>query len=48
MWIEIQEGPIKECGVNGRGPRGPCGLKFASYIKSTERDSVEAREGLVD
>ena len=48
IWIEIEDWEqLVSIGL-GRGPRGPCGLKFKAIQKINSSTFVEAREGLVD
>ncbi len=48
LWIEIGMSQSMKEKINGRGPRGPCGLKSATCPWGTHIQNVEAREGLVD
>ena len=48
LWIEIILYTVHHPQKSGRGPRGPCGLKWSTPDSFEWCFDVEAREGLVD
>ena len=48
LWIEISLRQHQRQLDRGRGPRGPCGLKYPDKQRGLISVIVEAREGLVD